>query len=147
MEIHALKLVVTEEGLNALLAEYLPDDFTVENLRVRITPEGLHILGVYPTVFVKVPFETHWEMKIVDGKVHARLMTLQVSGVPGSMFRKLVLEMIQETLEGEPGIVLVEETLRIDVDAVAHGKKVTLQCNLRDVRCDAGKLLLEAGRD
>src|SRR5580704_11473400 len=102
MEIHALKLVVTEEGINTLLAEYLPDDFTVEDLSVRIKPEGLHILGVYPTVFVKVPFETHWEMKIVDGKVHARLMSLQVSGVPGSMFRKLVLEMIQETLEGEP---------------------------------------------
>ena len=88
MEIQALKLVISEQGINDLLDEYLPADFTVENLNVRIQPEGLFITGAYPTVFVKVPFETHWDMKIVAGQVHARLVTIMVSGIPGSMFRQ-----------------------------------------------------------
>jgi hypothetical protein len=146
MEIHALKLVLSEEGINALLDAYVPEDASVENLRVRITPEGLHILGDYPTVFGKVPFETHWEMRIVAGKVHARLVGLKVSGVPGNLFRAMVLELIQDVLDREPGIVLEEETLLIDVESVARSKKVLLRCNLRDVRCEAGRLLLEAGR-
>jgi hypothetical protein len=146
MEIHALKLVLSEEGINALLDAYVPEDASVENLRVRITPEGLHILGDYPTVFGKVPFETHWEMRIVAGQVHARLVGLKVSGVPGNLFRAMVLELIQDVLDREPGIVLEEETLLIDVESVARAKKVLLRCNLREVRCEAGRLLLEAGR-
>jgi hypothetical protein len=146
MEIHALKLVLSEEGINALLDAYVPQDASVENLRVRITSEGLHILGDYPTVFGKVPFETQWEMRIVAGQVHARLVGLKVSGVPGNLFRAMVLELIQDVLDREPGIVLEEETLVIDVESVARSKKVLLRCNLRDVRCEAGRLLLEAGR-
>jgi len=146
MEIHALKLVLSEEGINALLDAYVPEDASVENLRVRITPEGLHVLGDYPTVFGKVPFETHWEMRIVAGKVHARLVGLKVSGVPGNLFRAMVLELIQDVLDREPGIVLEEETLLIDVESVARAKKVLLRCNLREVRCEAGRLFLEAGR-
>jgi hypothetical protein len=147
MEIHALKLVVSEEGVNALLNEYLPDDFTVEDLSVRIAPDGLHVQGVYPTVFIKVPFETHWAIKIVEGHIHAQLVTIKVSGVPGTMFRKLVLDMIAEIMEREPGIALLEETVRIDLESVAHSKKLKLRCNLRAVYCEAGHLLLEAGRD
>ncbi len=145
MEIHALKLVVSEEGINSLLAAYVPADATVENLRVRILPEGVHILGDYPSVFGKVPFETNWEMQIVTGRVHARLVGLKVSGVPGNLFRKMVLDLIQETLNHEPGIVLEQETLRIDVEKVALGKKVLVRCNLRSLRCEAGRLLLDAG--
>jgi hypothetical protein len=147
MEIFALKLAVSEEGVNTLLAEYLPENATVENLRVHIAPEGVHLLGDYPTVFGKVPFETHWEILIVAGQVHARLVALKVSGVPGNMFRKMVLDLIQEVLDSEPGVVLDQETLCINVDTVARSKKVWLQCNLRDVRCEAGRLVLEAGRD
>ena len=147
MEIFALKLAVSEAGFNALLTEYLPEDAAVENLRVRIAPEGVYILGDYPTVFGKVPFETHWELRIVAGQVHARLVALKVSGVPGNMFRKMVLDLMQEVLANEPGIVLDQETLRIDVEKVAASKKVSLRCNLREVRCEAGRLMLEAGRD
>jgi hypothetical protein len=147
MEIQALKLVVSEEGVNSLLAAYVPEDAAVENLRVRIAGEGVSILGNYPTVFGKVPFETLWEMGIVAGRVHARLVALKVSGVPGNMFRKMVLDLIQEVLQREQGVVLEEETLRIDVEAVARSKNVLLLCNLRTMRCEAGRLLVEAGRE
>src|SRR5260370_3120931 len=142
MEIHELKLVVSEEGINSLLAAYLREDNSVENLRVRIEPEGVHVLGDYPTAFGKVPFETHWEMRIVAGRVHAHLAALKVSGVPGNMFRKMVLDLIRETLDSEQGVVLEKETLRIDVEAVARSKKVLLRCNLRALHCEAGRLLL-----
>ena len=147
MEIHALKLIVSEEGINTLLDAYVPEDASVENLRVRITPEGLHILGDYPTVFGKVPFETHWDLQIVAARVHARLVALKVSGAPGNLFRTTVLGLIQELLDRETGIVLEGETLLIDVETVARSKNVLLRCNLRHVRCEAGRLLLEAGRD
>jgi hypothetical protein len=146
MEIHALKLVLSEEGINALLDAYVPEDASVESLRVRITAEGLYILGDYPTVFGKVPFETHWEMRIVAGQVHARLVGLKVSDVPGNLFRAMVLQVIQDVLARERGIVLQEETLLIDVETVARSKNVLLRCNLREVRCEPGQLLLEAGR-
>jgi len=146
MEIHALKLVVSEEGINTLLGAYVPEDASVENLRVRISPEGLHVLGDYPTVFGKVPFETHWDLRIVSGRVHARLLTLKVSGMPGNLFRTMVLDLIQDALEREAGIVLEDETLLIDVDTVARSKNLLLRCNLRDLRCEAGQLLLQAGR-
>jgi hypothetical protein len=125
----------------------LPEDASVENLRVRITPAGVHVLGDYPTVFGKVPFETHWEMRVSAGLVHARLVALQVSGTPGNMFRTMVLGLIQEALGSGEGVQLEQETLRIDVDTVARSKNVLLRCNLRAVRCEAGRLLLEAGRD
>jgi hypothetical protein len=147
MEIHALKLEMSEEGINRVLDAYLPEDASVENLRVRIRPEGLHVRGDYPTVFGKVPFETHWELRVVAGRVHARLVTLSVSGVPGNLFRSMVLDVIRDALGREPGAVLEQETLRIDVEAVARSKQVLLRCNLRDVRCEAGRVLLEAGRD
>jgi hypothetical protein len=145
MEIHELKLVVSEEGINSLLVAYLPEDASVENLRVRITPAGVYIQGDYPTVFGKVPFETHWEMRVVAGRVHARLVALKVSGVSGNLFRKMVLDVIQDVLDSDQAVVLEEETLRIDVETLARSKKVLLRCNLRDVRCEAGRLLLEAG--
>jgi hypothetical protein len=146
MEIHQLKLVLTEEGINGLLAAYVPEGSSVENLRVRITTEGVHVFGDYSTAFGKVPFETHWDLRVLAGRVHARLVELKVSGVPGNMFRKMVLDLIQDVLDSEQGVVLEEETLRIDVDLVARSKKVSLRCNLSDVRCEAGRLLLEAGR-
>jgi hypothetical protein len=147
MEIHTLKLVVSEDGINALLDAFVPEDASVDNLRVRITPEGLHILGDYSTVFGKVPFDTLWDMRIVAGCIHARLAALKVSGVPGNLFRTTVLDLIQDLLDRNAGIVLEEETLLIDVETVARSKRLLLRCNLRDVRCEAGRLLLEAGHD
>ena len=147
MEIHALKLEMSEEGINRVLGAYLPVDASIENLRVRICTEGLHVRGDYPTVFGTVPFETHWELRVVAGRVHARLLTLSVSGAPGNLFRGMVLDVIRDALGREAGVVLEQETLRIDVEAVARSKQVLLRCNLREVRCEAGRLLLEAGRD
>jgi hypothetical protein len=147
MEIHALKLEMSEESINRVVGAYLPDDASVENLRVRIGPEGVHVRGDYPTVFGTVPFETHWELRVVAGLVHARLVALSVSGAPGNLFRGMVLDVIRDALGREGGVVLEQETLRIDVEAVAHSKQVLLRCNLREVRCEAGRLVLEAGRD
>ena len=53
--------------------------------------------------------------------------------------------MIQEFLQSEPGVVLHEETLQIDVETFARAKKLSLQCHLRDVHFEAGKLSLVAG--
>jgi hypothetical protein len=147
MEIYELKLAVSEQGINSLLDAYLPEDAAVENVCVRIAPEGVFIQGNYPTVFGKVPFETQWEMRIVGGQVHSRLAALKVSGVPGNLFRKMVLDQIREVLANEQGIELEDDTLRIDVETIAQSKSVLLRCNLRDLRCEPGRLLLIAGRD
>ena len=40
MEIQALRLIITEDDLNALVQEHLPADSPVENLHIRLAPEG-----------------------------------------------------------------------------------------------------------
>ena len=58
MEIQSLRMLLTEQDVNHLLKEHLPREYAVENPRVRIAPEGVLFSGEYPTIFVKVPFET-----------------------------------------------------------------------------------------
>ena len=69
MHIHTLKLSITDEEINALLAELPQGDSSIENLRVRLTPEGIVVLGDYPTMLLKMAFETLWEVKGIGSVV------------------------------------------------------------------------------
>src|SRR6185437_1258504 len=104
MEIHTLKLSVTEEELNALVRELPPGKNAVENLRVRLTPEGIVILGDYPSMFMKMAFETLWVVKGVGSVVEARLASIKVSGLPAKMLRGVLLKTIRDMTAREPGV-------------------------------------------
>lgn len=145
MEILALKLLVSEEAVNRLLAEHVPKDVDVRNLRVRIVPEGVRVLGEYPTVFLNVAFETLWTIVVADGQIEVRLADVKVSGFPATMLRGVLFKVIRDVAARQPGVSVQEDALRIDLDAalIAHG--LPLKVNLRGVLCSAGSLAVAAG--
>src|SRR3954469_21761959 len=96
MEILALKLFVTEASVNDLLTRFLPGQGSVENLRLRLTPEGVVIQGDYPALLVKMAFETLWEVTAVGGEVRARLAKALVAGMPAGMLRGVLLKVIRD---------------------------------------------------
>jgi hypothetical protein len=145
MEIHSLKLVVAEDEINQLLTEHLPADVPVEKMRVRLAEEGVYLSGEYPALMVKVPFETRWELAVAGGVVRLRLATISVVGVPAGLLRGFLLKSLKETTADEPGVRVCEDSVEIDVEAMARAKKVTLKANLTAMRCGTGGLVIEAG--
>jgi hypothetical protein len=145
MEILALKLFVPEDAVNRLVAEHTPKDVPVQHLNVRLTPEGVRVQGEYPTVFMKVAFESLWSLAIADGKLEVHLTDVKVSGFPATMLRGLIFKMLKESTEREPGLSVDGEALRIDLDRFLAAKGLPLKVNLRGVLCSLGSLVVEAG--
>src|SRR5262245_42306002 len=144
MEIQALRLTITEEDLNALLKEHLPPDQPVENIHIRVAPEGVYVKGMYP-LFINVSFETHWDLSVREGKVLARLANLRTLGVPGNVFKSAIMKLVADAAKSEPWLTIDRDTVMVDVDAalVKHGL-ATARANLTRVLCDAGRIVVEA---
>jgi hypothetical protein len=146
MEIQALKLFLTEADLAAALKQRLADQEGVENLRASLLPEGVKVQGEYATGFgFKVAFETVWGLTATGPCVQAKLDTVKVAGLPAGMLRGALLRMIREAVEGQAGVMVEEETVRIDLPAVAGGYGIDLRVNFSAVRLGTGELVVEAG--
>ena len=68
-----MKLFVTDAEINNLLPRLLPVDLPVEDVRVRLSPEGLVLQGVYPALGFRVAFEMLWELIVGPQQVEAHL--------------------------------------------------------------------------
>lgn len=147
MQIHALKLSVTEEELNELVTELASGNAPVQNLRVRLTPEGIVVLGEYPAMLMRMAFETLWEVKGIGSIVEARLVSVKVSGLPAAMLRAVLLKTLRDLLATEPGVRVVEESIYVDLSKHTAIQKLHLRIHLLEVRCDPGNLVIEAGPD
>ncbi len=145
MEIHTLKLSVTEDELNALVRELPSGKSSVENLRVRLTPEGIVVLGDYPAVFMKMAFETLWVVKGIGSIVEARLASIKVSGLPAGMLRSVLLKTIRDVADGEPGVCVEGESILVDLSKHTSVRRLGLRINLTGVRCSPEGLVVEAG--
>jgi hypothetical protein len=146
MELLALKLFVAEGDVNRLLAEHLPGDVGVENLRVRLTPEGVQVLGDYPTVFLKVAFETLWAVGVAGGRLEARLASVKVAGVPATLLRGVLMKALEDAAR-RPGVAVEGESVLLDADAFLRAKGIPLSLNLKEVLCSLGSLVVRAGTD
>jgi len=146
MEIHSLKMSIPEADLNALLAEMPAGKSAVEKLRVRLSPEGIVILGEYPTMLMRMSFETLWEVTGLGSIVQARLASVKVSGLPAGMLRGVLLKTLREMLAKEPGASVQEETIQVDLSKLSSLQKIHLKINLTAVRCEAGLFSIEAGQ-
>jgi hypothetical protein len=144
MELLALKLFVTEDDVNRLLAEHLPRDVGVENLRVRLTPDGVHVEGDYPTSFLKVAFETVWALAVAGGRLEARLASVKVAGVPATLLRGVLLKALEDAAR-RPGVRVEGESVLVDGEEILKEKGIPLRLNLREVLCSVGSLVLRAG--
>ncbi len=145
MEIQSLRLSITEEEINALVAEFAPGDPPVENLRIRLTPEGIVVLGDYPTMLMKVAFQTLWEVKGYGSVVEARLANVQVSGLPAGILRGVLLKTLGDTLAEKPGVRVEDEAILIDLSQQPAVQKLHLKMNLTGVHCVAEELIVETG--
>lgn len=145
MEIHTLKLSVSEQELNELVAEAPSGKHTVENLRVRLTPEGIVVLGDYPAMFMKMAFETLWEVKGIGSIVEARLASVKVSGLPAGMLRGVLIKTLRDLLANEPGVRVTDESIHVDLSKHTTLQRLRLRVHLTGVRCTEGNLVIEAG--
>jgi hypothetical protein len=143
MEIQALKLFVTEQDLNDLIGRHLPDDQPLENVKIRIAPEGVSVTGEYP-LFVRVAFETLWELTARGGTVTARLSDLKAMGLPAVLFKGMVLKAIEEAVATEPWLAFDDDTIEVDIDGLLAAQGVPAKTNLNSIRCLSGAVILEA---
>ena len=77
-----MKLFVPEADINHLLPDLLPADLAVENVAVKVKPEGIAVSGAYPALGFSVAFEMLWEITLIPGGVGAHLRDLKVAGWP-----------------------------------------------------------------
>jgi hypothetical protein len=145
MEIQALKLFVTEDEINDLLEKFLPPDLPIQELSVRLTPEGVVVQGVYPSLLVKMAFETLWEITAAGTELNARLANVKVAGLPAGKLRGLLIKMIRDAIASEPGLSVQDNALRVDVEEALRAKSLPLQVSFTGVRCSLNSLVLEAG--
>src|SRR2546423_10652394 len=91
MEIHALKLVVTEADLNHLATKSLPKKTPVRNVSVRVEEGRLRISGDYQALGVPVPFETLWELSVQEQRACVKLAGVRLVGVSAGVLRGFIL--------------------------------------------------------
>jgi hypothetical protein len=144
MEIQALKLLVTDQDLTQLITKFLSADQPLENLKIRVAPEGVYVSGDYP-LFVRVAFETLWEPGIQAGKASARLASLKAMGLPAMVFKGAVIKAIEEAVQKETWLAFDVDTISVDMDQLLAKEGLTARTNLRAIHCLAGALLIEAG--
>ncbi len=145
MEIVSLKAWVSEDDLNGVITKNLASDESVRDLKVRLLPEGVRVTGAYRVAFFNVRFDTLWALAVQGREVAARLADLSVAGAPAGMVRGALLEMIASHLAREEGARVEGESIIIDPDAMLAAFGMSARTNLRAVRCEAGRVVIEAG--
>ena len=115
MELHSLRLSLTEQDLNELLRKYLPKNVEIEDLRVKLADQCIHIGGVYP-FFIPVRFETVWEIGVENGHASARLTSFKAMGVPGNIFKSAVVKIVEDIAKQENWIRIVGDRFLADVE-------------------------------
>jgi hypothetical protein len=145
MEIHSLKLVVTEEDINVVVARILAEEPQVRDIRVALTAQGIRIAGVYPTAFLSVRFETLWSVSAHQGRVVARLADLKAGGLPVGMLRGTILSTLAETFARGDYFCIEGDTLSLDPDRMLAHNGFTGHFNLKTIRCEPGRMVFEAG--
>src|SRR5205823_12472109 len=144
MEIHALKLVVTEADLNELAAKNLPKNVPVRNVRVRVEQGQLRVSGDYQALMVLVPFETMWELSVREQRACVKLVDVRVIGLPAGVLRGFLMSGPGKLATRESGIRLENDLLVIDVDGLLQQHGVLLRTNLKALRCESSQVVLEA---
>ncbi len=145
MDLELLRLVITEEDLNRELAAHQPADLSLEDLRVRVLPEGIRVSGRYALMVVGLTFETLWTLSVKRDVLEARLTDLEVAGFPASKLRSLLLKVLYDSIPPRPGVRIDDDVLRVNLTELLAAEKVPLRVNLAAIDCQRGKLVVRAG--
>lgn len=143
MEIQALKLLIVEAEINAVLAKEGTADIPVRDLAVRFLAEGVHIKGKYQAL-MPMPFETLWVVSIEAGQIVAHLAEFKMVGFGSGMFKGILMDMIVESLQAEEAVRAEGDKLWIDLDRLLARRGFPARTNLTAVRCEPGRFLIES---
>jgi hypothetical protein len=143
MEIHRLTVSLSEKSLNDLARENFPDEVAIEDLEIRILPEGVHVKGAYQ-MFVPVTFEAMWQLGIDVGRVTAKLVSFRTMGMPANVLKSLIMNVIADAARKEPWLQVLGETIRADVDGLLKKNGLVGRTNLTAIRCEKGVMIVEA---
>ncbi len=143
MEIHALRATISEKDLNDLARKYVPEDQPIEDLRIRLAADGVHIHGVYP-LFVNVGFETRWQLGVRDGMITACLSHFKAMGIPGNVFRSAILKFIADAAKDEKWLRVEQETIVADVAGILLKNGLKARTHFTKVACGDGVITVEA---
>ena len=144
MEIHSLHVLITEQDLNELAKQHMPKDMPVEDMRLRLSPEGVHVTGVYP-FFISVKFETIWHLSAEQGKAIAQLTKFRAMGVPGNIFKSAIMKMIEDMAKSHAWVRFTGDQLIADPDQALANHGVSAKTHLKAVITQTGLLVIEAG--
>jgi hypothetical protein len=144
MEIHSLHVLVTEQDLNELAKKYMPKDLPVDDVRLRLSPEGMHVSGVYP-FFINVKFETIWHLGVEQGKAMAQLTKFRAMGVPGNIFKSAIMKMVEDVARKEPWMRVAGDQLFVDLDQFCAQYAVAAKTHLKSIIVQTGLVVIEAG--
>ena len=141
MEIHALKVRITEQDLANLSRRALRDQDQLSDVQIRIADGGIVIAGNLRLI-MRVAFETRWSITIKSGKLALTLSELRAGGVPAGMLKGVLMSMIQSEVESQAGMAVDDETIVVDPDRVLAGRGLLVRTNLVGVECASGSLTL-----
>jgi hypothetical protein len=144
MELHALRLSLTEQDLNDLLRKYMPKNVDVEDLRVKFANGAIHVTGIYP-FFFPVRFETIWEVGVDGGHASARLASFKAMGVPGNIFKSAVVKIVEDIAKQESWIRIAGDRFLADLELGCSKYAVLAHLHLKAITVQPGQLMLEAG--
>jgi hypothetical protein len=145
MEIQRLQVLVTEQDLQDLAREHLPEEVAFEDLQMHIQPEGVRIKGVYQ-MFVPVSFEVLWELGIDQGRATATLASFRTLGMPANVLKSLIMNVVADAAKKAEWLQVKGETVRVDVDGLLKHYGLNLLTRLNAIRCQAGWLIVEGGQ-
>lgn len=137
MEIHALRLQLSEHDLAELAQRALRDQDQVSDVNIRVTPDGVVVSGTF-RLMLRVTFETLWSLNVAAGALAVTLRDLRAGGFGAGMLKSVLMGMVQSEVENEPGVTIDGETILLDPDRVFAGRGVLLRSNLVRVECSKG---------
>ncbi len=144
MDIQQLKVFLTEQDLNDLAREHIPPEVAVEDLEIHILPEGVRVKGMYQ-VFVPVSFEVLWELAVDAGAVTARLAKFRTMGMPTNVLKSLIMNLIADAAKEETWLQVQGDVVRADIDGMLKKHGLNAQTRLKQIRCEAGRVVVEGG--
>jgi hypothetical protein len=145
MEIQRLQVLVTEQDLQDLAREHLPEEVAFEDLQIHIEPEGVRIKGVYH-MFVPVSFEVLWELGVDQGSATAKLASFRTMGMPANVLKSLIMNVVADAAKKAEWLQVKGEIVRADVDGLLKHYGLNVQTRLSGIRCQAGRLIVEGGQ-
>jgi hypothetical protein len=143
MEVQALRLVISDRDLDALVRHHATKNAPVTDLSLAILPDAVQVAGKYPTRILKVPFEMSWVPTVEGSLIRMTLDEVRVVGLPGNMLRGGVLDAIRKAGANVVGVTVEGESVVLNLGLLLDSRGIELRASRLSIRCEAGRMTIE----